>query len=507
MILLHHKVRGVLCALAAAIVVVACDDDPSEPELGILDPQFVSPDSVIGRQEAIRIAFGDSLDARTALDPQNFVVTDRCTGLRVPGSLRLRGGDTLEFTPSRALQFLTPLDIRIQNILDTRGRALEQPFTFSVITEAPPVSDVSWRVLNSPTNDFVSGVDFLTEDIGYVSTLSGAIYETRNGGQTFGALFKDPDLIVAFGIRVLGLDTLIMTAAPSFGGTTFTSYGLFRSVDGGRSFNPVFVRDPADMGWPSVYKPAGRKGVVVIGGNQGTLSVWRHDFDTDSTHSFGPVANQVGYRAAISTNGSHALMTGEEFSFTQGVKQGYLYRSTTGGRTWVPVTTPAGTVSLFGGGFRNPTEAFVVGARSGVYRMDATNGTLTRLGAGAGIPQTDSSATTLITYNFVHVEFAEGGQIGWMIGYSQREEVGRPQVTRGLIFQTRDGGATWQRQAVSGTGDNGLGFEPVYDLTTLGPDFSVAGGNNGFLAVRDDDSAPVAGACSFTETPSTARSR
>ena len=406
MISLHLKARGALCVLAVALGLAACDKDPSAAD----DTPLVasvgatsSNDTIIGLQEPIRVVFSDSVDARTALDPENFIVIDRCTGLRVPGALRLTGGDTVVFTPSSALPYLTPLDVRIQNVLDTQGRSMTAPFTFSLITETPAVSDVSWDLLDSPTNDFVSGLSFLNENVGYMSTIGGAIYRTVNGGQNFAAIFKDPDLLITFGIRATGGDTLYMVAAPSFGGTTFLTYGLFRSTDAGRSFQSVFTDSPVDMNWPSVYHPANGQPIVVIGGNRGTLSAWRYDANTDSTYRFYSGQNQTGYRAAISKDGTHAIMTGEDYSIASAQVAGALYRSTTGGRSWVPVTLPAGTFSLFGGGFRNGTEAIVTGARSGVYRFNAATGTITRL--TNGLPQTDSTATSLTVYDFFSAEF------------------------------------------------------------------------------------------------------
>lgn len=500
----HHTpvrraLRFALAGVALGVSLAACDKDPSGAAPQALRVTVLPPalgDTIIGRQEPIRILFSSNVDARSALDPENFVVIDRCSGLRVAGALRL-AGDTLIFSPSSSLPFLTPLDIRIQNILDTQGRGMADPVIFSFTTVAPPVSDVSWTALNSPTNDFVNGVSFLNRQRGYLSTGGGAVYRTDNGGSTFAALFKDPDIILITGIRVAGTDTLYATAAPSLGGTTFSTAGLYRSIDAGVSFTPVFLENPADMQGPAVSKPATGRPRVVIGGNRNTLAGWTYDAATDSIFRFGPVLNQIGHGSGIAADGSHAGLLGEDFA---GV--GVAYRSTDGGRTFVPVTTLPGTVPpLHSIGFRTATDAILVGDRSTVYRLNVATGTVTPLGAAQGIPQTDSSANRLVTYNFRRLVFAPGTDIGWMVGFIITRVTGQPNELRGVILQTRDGGNSWVRQAVSNVADNGLAFEALVDVTTIAPSFAATSGLNGFVAARTSDTQVVTAACSFRTTP------
>src|SRR5688572_28549888 len=81
--------------LSAAVVLVlggavACDDDPAQPVIEALDPTILVADT-IGQQEALRVVFPRAVDPVTALDPANFIVTNLCSGLRVPGALRLVG--------------------------------------------------------------------------------------------------------------------------------------------------------------------------------------------------------------------------------------------------------------------------------------------------------------------------------------------------------------------------------------------------------------------------------
>jgi len=106
----------VVVATSAAILTNACDKDPATAPPFSLTATLAS-DSVIPRQGSIRVAFNSDLDPNTALNPSNFVVTNTCNGLPVAGSLRL-SGDTIIFTPSQALPFLTGLSVRVQGVLD-----------------------------------------------------------------------------------------------------------------------------------------------------------------------------------------------------------------------------------------------------------------------------------------------------------------------------------------------------------------------------------------------------
>ena len=119
---ISRMLRAVMAGGAGLLLLGACDDDPTNPIPAVPGLTVVSPDT-IGRQEAIRVRFSTPVTSQTAQDPANFVVTNLCTGLRVPGALRLVG-DTLIFSPSQALPFLTPLAIRVQNIRSEAGATL-----------------------------------------------------------------------------------------------------------------------------------------------------------------------------------------------------------------------------------------------------------------------------------------------------------------------------------------------------------------------------------------------
>lgn len=483
---------------AAALLSLGCDKDPNAPEPVTLQPSMVS-DSVIAIQGAIRILFNHPINRNTALDPSNFTVTNTCTGLPVPGTVRF-SGDTLVFSPAQALPFLTGLSVRIQGILDEDNRALPQPVIFRLRTENPPVSDVSWEQLATPTNDAITGVTFVDRELGWISTSTGGVYRTSTGGVSFAALFKSADITALRDIRALSADTLYMVGAPSFGGSTLSATALFRSADSGRTFSVVFSDDPGNMFSLSLRKRAGSKPEMIMAGSRGSLAGWRYDAANDSIQRFGPVGGSVfGSMGDLSPNGANAAIVGIQVNGATSIN-GVAYRSTDGGRSYTNANLPANTKILRGLGYINDTDVFLLGDTSTVLRMNTTTGAVTALGAANGIPQTqiDPVTGTAVFYIFTRARFApEDRNVGWIIGTTVRRIPGQPDVRRGIILITRDGGNTFTRQAVSGAPENGLGFPDLRDIFVLNKSFSVVVGSSGFIAARRSDVQNFATLCSF----------
>lgn len=492
--------RSVVALCLATFTLAGCDKDPTALERVTLTPQLaIAADSVIARQGSIRVLFNAPVNQATALDPGNFTVINTCTGLPVAGSLRF-SGDTLVFTPSQSLPFLTGLSVRIQGVLDQNNNAMAEPVIFRLRTENPPVSDVSWEQLTSPTNDFIAGVSFLDRNVGYISTITGGIYKTDNSGASFAALFKNPDITSFRDVRVVSADTLYVVGAPSFGGSTFSAAALFRSIDAGRTFQVVFSEDPSNMFSLSVRKRAGLAPEMVIGGSRGSMAAWRYDQEKDSIARFGPVGGSVfGNMADLSPDGANAVLAGFQI-LSPTSAAGVAYRSNDGGRSYVPITLPAGTRLLRGVGFINNTDAYLLGDTSTVLRVNTTTGAVTPLGAANGIPQTqtDPSTGTTTFYLFTRARFApDDPNVGWIIGTAVRRVPGQPDVRRGIILITRDAGQTFTRQAVANAPENGLGFAELRDIFVLNKNFAVVVGDAGFIAARKSDTQNFAGLCSF----------
>lgn len=495
--------RSVLAVSLSAFFFGGCDKDPTAIKAPDITPRLAQAgDTVIATQGSIRVLFNGPINRATALDPANFVVTNTCTGLPVPGSLRF-SGDTLVFSPSQALPFLTGLSVRIQGILDENNQAMKAPVILFLRTQNPPVSDVSWEQITSPTNDQIAGVSFLDRNLGWISTITGGVYRTDNSGASFAAFFKSPDVTSTRDIRAVSADSLYMVGAPSFGGSTTSATALFRSVDGGRTFQVVFSDDPGNMSSLALRKRTGSAPEMVMGGSRGTLAAWRYDQAKDSIARFGPVGNNTfGNMADLSPNGANAALVGFQILGPNSAT-GVAYTSTDGGRTYAPVTLPANTHLLRGLGFINNTDAFLLGDTSTVLRVNTTTGAVTSLGASNGIPQTqtDPSTGTTIFYLFTRARFApDDPNVGWIIGTAVRRVPGQPDVRRGIILITRDAGQTFTRQAVSNAPENGLGFPELRDIFVLNKNFAVVVGSSGFIAARKSDTQNFAGLCSFKTT-------
>jgi hypothetical protein len=493
--------RRCACVIAALVTVfsTACDKDPAAPEPFSLTATLQS-DSVIARQGSIKVAFNSQLDPNSALNPSNFTVTNTCTGLPVAGSLRLVG-DTVIFTPTQALPFLTGLNVRVQGVLDAQQRPLPHPIIFHLRTENPPVTDVSWQLLQSPSNELLTGVTFVNPDLGWINTQSGAIYRTTDGGATFAALFKRADIASMQNLRAVSADSLYAVAALSVGGSQSTA-GLLRSTDGGVTFSTIFSESPATMLALSVHERAGSAPEMIIAGSTTTLTAWRYDQQIDSLAKFGPVpTSDFGTGGELGPDGANAVVTGDSSTAPgQRPTLGTAYRSVDGGRSYTAVPLPAGTPVLSGAGFVTNTDALLLGDTSTVFRLNTTTGAYTALGATNGIPQTTRDAATgaVTFYSFRRAAFApEDRTIGWIIGRVTVRQPGQADVTRGIILITRDGGQTFTRQAVQGASDNGLNFPPLFDITVLSKDFQVIVGANGFVAARKSDTANFSGLCSF----------
>jgi len=439
----------------------------------------------------LRVVFPREVDPKTALDPANFVVTNLCSGLRVPGALRLVG-DTLIFSPSTRLPFLTPLAVRIQNIIDLAGVGLAVPLTFRTITEAPPVRDASWEFLNSPSGDPVFSTSFISRDVGFIATNSGKVFKTTNGGSFFAALFKDED-ITGTRLRPLNDDTLYLVGAASFGGTTSTTAGLFRSENGGLTFTPVLTRSPSVFRSLTVRR-VGASAVVFIAGDINNFMTIRFDEASDSVHQNGPYAGSIALSAQLSRDGSKAIAVGLT---TAAPRRGIARSSVNGGRSLQDVTIPS-VPALAGAGFIDNTDAFLVGDSSAVLRLNVSSGAVAVYGAAQGIPQTEIIGDATTTYQFSDVEFTTGG-FGWIVGQAIVRRPGVPDFVRGIILFSRNGGATFERQAISGAGNNGLDFPAVTDIDALNPDFASLSGAEGLNAARKVNAPSQLTACTFVD--------
>jgi photosystem II stability/assembly factor-like uncharacterized protein len=489
----------VLGLLGLALLGTACDDDPTSSIVVFPSASFDAIPDTIGTQDALRVVFTDSISAATALDAANFVVTNLCTGLRIPGALRL-AGDTLIFAPSQALPFLTPIGVRIQNLLTPQGVPQVVPITFTRITAPPPIRDQTWEFLDSPTNDVLTGVSFVTDQLGYIVESGGTVYRTTDGVQ-FVARFKDINVSFPSDIRAFG-DTVFMVASQRVG--TVTQRSLLRSVNGGASFAAVAVA--SEFLYINSMRRINGVPQGVFGGVLAAPGLYRYfgDSNTFRRATGTPGSGWTLTGADISHNGSLALAA---FRGNVNTALSTASRSLDGGLTYTTLTLPANVFGLQGVGFAGNNIGFLLGDSSVVLRFDASAATpaFTALGAAQGIPQTEVNPTTgeRTTYRFIRMQFVPGTQTGWITGSFTRRSPnpGVPDVEGGVILMSEDGGLTWRRQAISGALENGLSFPPISDVNALRTDFAALVGRSGLVARRVNTTATGLTPCSITSTP------
>jgi photosystem II stability/assembly factor-like uncharacterized protein len=491
--------RRLLPFLLALGVLGACDDDPTGSREVFPGFDLTLVPDTLGTQQAIRVVFGTSISAATALDAANFVVTNMCTGLRIPGALRL-GGDTLIFTPSQPLPFLIPIGVRIQNLLTPGGTPQPTPIVFQRLTEPPPIRDQTWEFLDSPTNDVLTGVSFVTDELGFIVENGGTVYRTTDGGRSFVQWFKDINLSFPSDIRAFGPDTVYMVGTRRVG--TTNQRALFRSLDGGVTFNSLVITTEL-LNVNSLRRVSGLP-EGVVGGNFSAPALFRF-FGATQTATRATGTPGAGWTLTGADISPDAALAVAAFRGSVNRETSTASRSLDGGLTYQTLTLPANVYGLYGAGFADNTTAFLLGDSSVVLRFDAsaTTPTFTLLGAAQGIPQTETNPAIgeIITYRFTRVRFAPGSQTGWLTGTFTRRRTGVPNLEGGVILQSDDGGQTWRRQAIRGALENGLSFPPVSDVNAFREDFAVLIGRNGIVASRKEATDAGLEPCSITSTP------
>src|SRR5262249_13890692 len=183
----------------------------------------------------------------------------------------------------------------------------------------------------------------------YVGAASGGVWKTEDGGTTWRAL-TDPQCSLVIGaIAIDPNNTKVIYAGTGEGPTLSSSFlygcGVLKSTDGGVSWTQMGA---------SVFAPANRDGAriwkIAIGGN--TLMV-ASDFglfrSTDGGTSFQPMVLQPGTAGGVATDviidPSNARIIyaaiGNIFgSGGVGVPANGFYQSDTGGDSWLPSPQP-----------------------------------------------------------------------------------------------------------------------------------------------------------------------
>lgn len=216
----------------------------------------------------------------------------------------------------------------------------------------------SWENISAPTNKTIVAVSFSSQDSGYVLTTGSKLYATANGGKSWKSL--DPgteadikDLLALNGNVVL----------------TVLSNGVFRSVDGGTSFEPVSAGALRKLSLFSVDGTVAGSKVLAIGSKGVAISA-----DKGSSWkkiSLKGIAKQRGIKVGQLRLSGADFATGKVGYVTDAV--GLLWKTKNGGKSWERL---------------NSTGAYV----ADVVMTSATKGF-------AGIPSSNATITVARTTN------------------------------------------------------------------------------------------------------------
>lgn len=456
--------RLVTLAALVAAGIVACDKDPSAPNLAAFS-LTACPTGNLPANAPITLNFTQPVSPST-LSGANFIVTNAATGFEIPGGLALSSNGTqIVFTPSAPLPFGETLSIRVQNLLSVDGTVPLDVRVCNVLTEPPPIAEVVWNELPRATGGILTGASMYMPDSGWVAATQVPLY--RRVGDRWEVRFNQPYFAASYDVDFV---SPLHGWASHF--DTRNSRGVItRSRDGGLNFDTVFT-----IGAQLITRlrvDSARTGALFGIGGGGSFSqatFYKLNPSTDgwrTTKTFSGPANSNGFSSVadidyVATDTAHVV------AVSRGVRingstvifiPGRVYQSADAGETWAEIPGTAADsgkiVSYNGVARRSNGDVYVTGGNGYFARIANGTNAVTRI--NLGIVSRDSTDYQALIYN--DVQFAPGNdQIGWVVGsFVTAVQNGEPRRI-GLIFQTRDGGATWVRQGVRGVDDYGATF-------------------------------------------------
>ena len=445
--------------LLAAASLAACDDDPNAP---IVDFRVSGcPVAPLGAVNPIRIAFTGPVAPGTATGG-NVVVSNAATGLEIPGALSLDPAtNTIVFTPSERLPYGERVRVRVQNILQTPSNTAAPLLVCDVDVEPPPIAQLFWRELESPTGNVLRGVSIPTPNVGYVASEAVPLFK-RVGDGDFQTVFDQPYYDITTDVAYANADTgfgLHQENRRNRGVVT-------RTVNGGATYDTV-----ATFPFRRVQRMYARQvgntifGILAAGTPlQANLHKYRPATNTFTLQTtFSGLAQPVDIDFQNDTLRTGAAVTLGLRGVTTDIR-GAVLITTDAGVSWTEVAAARGgspnLVSLQsynGVAVRGNDEIWAVGDNGYVVRLTraGTAYTVTRV---LQTLMTNPDSTTQSALRYTDIEFApDNDSKGWLIGVQQIGIVNGVPKYQGFIFETIDGGQTWTRQGVVGV--EGFGAE------------------------------------------------
>ena len=481
-----RRTRIATAAALAMLLAAACDDDPSAPRAPFAFGGC--PTGNLAVNAPITLGFSAPVAASTVTGA-NVIVTNAATGFEVPGGLSVgSNGTQILFTPSAPLPFGERLSVRVQNVLDATGQTQLGVTVCNLVTEPPPIAEVVWNRLPDANGGLLTGATLFMPDSGFVAATQVPIYRLVGNrwevrfNQPYFAQSTDVDFVSALHGWATHFDTRnsrgVITRSLNGGSSwdtisTFASIvinrlrvdsartrGLFGLGGGGAFSQAVFMKlDKATDRWRATTTFSAGAGL------SGYSSVADVDFAPGDT------VNAAAVSRGVRINASTVIFI-----------PGRIYRSTNAGESWAEIPgTAADTgkiITYLGVARRANGDIFVTGGNGYFARIANGSNTLQRI--NLGLVSRDTLDFNALLYT--DVQFApDNDQVGWVIGSRLSPTRQNDPRRVGVIFTTRDGGATWIRQGVRGADDYGAEFPGLNRLEVFSATKAWAVGEGGVV--------------------------
>jgi photosystem II stability/assembly factor-like uncharacterized protein len=264
------------------------------------------------------------------------------------------------------------------------------------------LTGMKWRQVGPFRGGRVEAVTGVPGDAAtwYFGAVAGGVWKSTDAGNSWQPVFDEQHISSIGAIAVADSDHNVLyvgTGEPCPRGNITYGDGVYKSTDGGRSWNNIGLRDSEHIGAVAIdprnadvvlvaalghaFGPNAERGVFrTTDGGKSWQKVLYKDVDTGAADVVLDPANpSIAYASLWQ-------MRREPWHFSSGGPGSGLYKSTDGGATWKPVAgrgLPTGALGKIGlsvaGGGSGRVYALVEAEEGGLYRSDDQGDSWTRV--------------------------------------------------------------------------------------------------------------------------------